>query len=71
MSWIKTSFRYYASYKDEDPDISEVLISSGEDLRYIAEQVKDRVEHLEWREGYDEPDEGEILLAALHVIYGE
>jgi exonuclease SbcD len=69
VSWIKTSFRYYTSYKNEPPDVSEVSIGGGEDLHHIAKQVQDRIEQLIWREGNDEPTAEDILLAALNVIY--
>jgi exonuclease SbcD len=68
---VNEAFSGYAYYKDEPPDLSAVSISLHEDLRVIAEKVKARVRDLDWIEGIDEPSQDEILMAALHTIYGD
>jgi exonuclease SbcD len=68
---VDEAFRGYTYYKDQAPDPSRVSISLHEDLRVIAKKVKARVRGLEWMEGFDEPSRDEILMAALHTIYGD
>lgn len=68
---VEEAFRGYAYFKGEPPDLSGVSISLHEDLRVISEKIKARIQDLEWIEGFDEPSRDEILMAALHTIYGD
>jgi exonuclease SbcD len=68
---VDEAFKGYTYYKDEPPDLSGVSISLHEDLRVVAEEVKVRVQDLDWSEELDEPSRDEILIAALHTIYGD
>jgi DNA repair exonuclease SbcCD nuclease subunit len=68
---VDRALKGYAYYKDQPPDLSGVSISVHEDLRVIAERVKARILEMDWIEGFDEPSHDEILIAALHTIYGD
>ena len=54
----------------EDPDVSGVHLSDDLERQHITRQVQDRLAELEWPTGEDEPDRDQIMLAALHTIYG-
>jgi exonuclease SbcD len=68
---VDEAFMGYAYYKDGAPDLSGVSISVHEDLRVLSQEVKARVQDLDWLEGFDEPSRDEILMTALHTIYGD
>ena len=68
---VGDAFRGCSYYKDQPPDLSEVSISLNDDLRTVAEKVKVRIQGLDWIDDFDEPSGDEILMAALHTIYGD
>jgi len=68
---LKKAFTGFNFYNDEGPDLSGVSISEDVERRYIAERVRASMEKLQWPGGADEPDEQQVLLAALAVIYGD
>lgn len=71
MTSIKRAFKKYTFYEANEPDISDVSISNDPDRNYIAEKVRIRINNLEWAFGIGEPDKDQIILDALHLIYGE
>jgi len=71
MEIIKNSFQEFAFYQNEEPDISDVYTSDDLDRAEIADRVSREIEKLEWIESPEEPSREEMLLEALHVIYGD
>ncbi len=67
---LRQAFSEYTLNSDEDPDVSEVRLSEDIERQHITRQVRDRLAELEWPSGEDEPDRDQIMLAALHTIYG-
>ena len=67
---IRKGFSAYTFNSDEDPDVSGVHLADDLERQHIAGQVRDRLADLEWPAGEDEPDRDQIMLAALHTIYG-
>lgn len=67
---IRQGFSGYTFYNDEIPDVSEVHISDDLERQHIVQQVGDRISKLEWPSGEYEPYRDQIMLAALHIIYG-
>ena len=69
-SVLQEAFDGFAFYKGQEPDIDEVFISDDIERHYIAEQVRAGVGALAMSNGMDEPNMDEVLLEALHIIYG-
>jgi hypothetical protein len=67
---VKESFRGFAFHRDQEPDLSEVGIAEDINRAEIANQVSSWIEKLDWQPAADQPDKPQILLEALHVIYG-
>ena len=67
---IKKGFSAYTFNSDDDPDVSGVHLSEDLERQHIAQKVRDRLADLDWPSGEDEPDRDQIMLAALHTIYG-
>ena len=67
---LQDAFDGFDFYKGQEPDVAGVLVSDDLERHYIAEQVQANLEDLVWPEGRDEPGPDEILLEALHIIYG-
>ncbi len=67
---IRQGFSEYTFYSDEDPNVSEVHLSEDLERQHIAQQVRYRLADLDWPSEEDEPDHDQIMLAALHTIYG-
>jgi DNA repair exonuclease SbcCD nuclease subunit len=67
---LRDAFDGFAFYKNQEPNIDQVSISDDVERHYIAEQVRAGVEDLSLPGGTDEPSSDDILLAALHIIYG-
>ncbi len=55
----------------DDPDLSLVHHAEDRDKAEIAGRVARKIAELEWPQTDDEPQTSEILLEALHAIYGE
>jgi DNA repair exonuclease SbcCD nuclease subunit len=68
---IKDELTGWMFYKNEGPDISDVLDSDDMDRAEIAARVSRSIENLDWPQHEDQPDKDRILLEALKVIYGD
>jgi DNA repair exonuclease SbcCD nuclease subunit len=68
---IKQGFHGYRFYKNEDPDISEVSVSDMFEQSEIIKRVIKEINQLKWNWEEHEPDRTQILIEALHAIYGE
>ena len=66
---IKDSYKLFIF--ESDPDISEVFIANGPERNYLMDKVRVKLEALDWDEGPNVPNKNEILLQAIHVVYGE
>ena len=64
------AFAGFTFHKGLEPDIDDVYVTDDLERQYIADQVRASVEALVWAEGAEEPDRNEILLKALHIVYG-
>ena len=72
MRTINECFQNYTFYKNNEADISEVSVISDDPGRAeIANQVFTWIEKLYWFSDREQPDKDQILLQALHVIYGD
>lgn len=68
---VKKAFSRFRYYRDEAPDISGVRASSDIDRHQIARKARAWIEGLDWLSGPGEPGGDDVLLAALHIIYGK
>ena len=68
---IMKSIGSFNFYNNEEPDLSEVLISTDSERNYIADSVKTKIENLQLPVGPEDPSKEEIILDALHFIYGD
>lgn len=68
---LKQSFQGYSFYKDSGPDLDEVSLANDLERAEIARRVQNAVDEMSWPATEDEPSRNEILLQALHVIYGD
>ena len=68
---IREQFQDYAFADNGQAELSEVKVSNDTTLGQIATLVKKKIDLEEFHPGPDEPDRDEILLKALHTIYGE
>lgn len=71
MVTLKESFEKFPFYQDQEPDLSDVFISDDIDREEIMRRVLDKIRALKWPENEEEPDKEEMMLEALHVIYGD
>lgn len=83
LETIKECFRGYAFYSSGsprdvehltsrgEPDISEVSTSDDVERAEIAHRAAEWVKKLNWQIDPEQPDKDQILLQALHVIYGD
>ena len=72
MKTINEYFKNYTFYKNNKPDILEVSVAYDDPERSeIANQVLTWIEKLDWFLDREQPDKDQILLQALHVIYGD
>jgi exonuclease SbcD len=67
---LKKCFSDFRFYQDKDPDVSEVRLAGDLERNYISNKVREVLKELEWSDSLDEPNQDEILLAALQTIYG-
>ncbi len=67
---IKTAFAKFAFHRDQEPDLADVSEADDIHRAEIAHQVSTWIEQLDWDSAPDQPDKNQILLEALHVIYG-
>ena len=69
---VKDSLSDFTYYKNEGPDLLEVRDADDDaDRAEIADQVSRSIQNLEWPQGDDQPDKDQMLIEALHVIYGD
>jgi len=71
LNTLKDGFSRFAFYGGEHPSTDQLFVSEDQQLLAIATKTRERIEHLSWGIGEDEPDKDEILRVALSVIYGE
>jgi len=68
---LDEEFQNFTFYKGERPSVRDVANSDDTDRHAVAQGVQEMVKGLDWSDGMDQPNEQDILLAALHIIYGE
>jgi DNA repair exonuclease SbcCD nuclease subunit len=68
---LKTSFRDFSYYNDEEPNVDGVFIADDVERADIASRVVKIIEGMGWPGDDDEPTKDQVLLEALHVIYGD
>jgi len=68
---IQEEFKDYQFIDNGQADISEVKVATDATLGQIAGLVKQKIDLEEFHQGPDEPDRDDIILKALHTIYGE
>ena len=66
---LKTGFNQYSLY-DDGPRIDHLYISADYQRNALAQRVQELVNAMQWDFGGDEPDRDEVLIAALHLVYG-
>lgn len=71
LTTIQECFHGFAFYRNGEPDISEVYVSDDIERAEIVHRVSTWIEKLTWFSNQDQPDKDQILLQALHAIYGE
>ncbi|MCG8605399.1 metallophosphoesterase [bacterium] len=71
LSVIKRHLQGFQYYKGGEPDLSGVSVSEDLNRAEIASQVVKQLEKFDWKPKPDDPTADDILLQALHVIYGE
>lgn len=71
LKTINESFHEFTYYKNGEPDISEVYVSDDVERAEIAHRVSTWIDKLELLPELEHPAKDQILLQALHVIYGE
>ena len=67
--FIKEVFQRFRFYQDEGPDLDSVSDAEESDRTDIARRAGLAIEALRFQSRPDDPDENEILLEALKVIY--
>ncbi len=67
---FKTAFAEFSFHRDQEPELSQVAEADDLNRAEIAQQVSAWLEKLEWNSAPDQPDKHQILLEALHLIYG-
>ena len=71
MKTLKECFQGFTFYQNDEPDISEVYASDDVERAEIAHRVSQAIKELEWPQSQQEPGKDQILLQALHAIYGD
>jgi DNA repair exonuclease SbcCD nuclease subunit len=67
---LQEAFQDFAFYKGQAPDIGGVLLSDDLDRQAIAQEVRRRLHSLRLPNAPDDPGPDDVLLQALHIIYG-
>lgn len=57
-------------YQNEGPDLSDVFLANDSDREEIARRVMTQIASLHWPKQNFEPNVHQIVIEALHVIYG-
>jgi hypothetical protein len=69
---LETILDAYKSFQFESkPDLSEVSIANDPIRDNLIERVRDNIKDIDWNGDSNQPSKNEILLDALHLIYGE
>ncbi|MBN2031394.1 metallophosphoesterase [bacterium] len=71
MATLKACVKNVSFYQDEEPDLSGVSISDDVDRAEITRRVLEKMRALKWPQNEEEPGKEEMMLEALHVIYGD
>ncbi|MFQ5866183.1 MAG: exonuclease SbcCD subunit D, partial [bacterium] len=71
LETVEECLREYDFYQNRQPDISEVSISDDIERAEIAHRAAEWIKKLDWAINHEQPDKDQILLQALHVIYGD
>ncbi len=71
MTVLKECFEGLSFYQDQEPDLSGVSVSDDLDRAEITCRVRGKILALKWPENEEEPSKKQIMLEALHVIYGD
>lgn len=66
---LHEEFAGFTFYKGGEPDVTKVKHSDDLDRHHIASQVQEAMLDLEWHRINDDPDDNDVLLAALRIIY--
>ena len=67
---LQEAFSGLHFHKEEEPNIEDVSSSTELERDYLAQTTLAKLEALNWPFGTDEPERDEIVLAALHLLYG-
>lgn len=68
---VSSAFEGFQFYKNEGPDFSQVYHSEDSERAEVADRVAAAIQNMKWTETSDEPTKSDILLQALHTVYGE
>ena len=68
---LKDSFDGFRFYRNEEPQIDELSISSDHQLCAIAERARQLASECVWDFLGDEPTREDVIVQALSVIYGD
>jgi DNA repair exonuclease SbcCD nuclease subunit len=71
MVILKKCFEGISFYQNEEPDLSGVSISDDIDRAEITRRALKKIRALKWPQSEEEPSREEMMLEALHVIYGD
>ena len=67
---IKKAFSGFSYYKNEGPQVSDLIFSIDPDRIEISKQIKTWIEDLDWKSDPNSPSKMEILDQALKIIHG-
>ena len=68
LTTIKDSYKQFKF--NSEPDVTEALIANDLERDFLMGKVRERIEVLDWDGNDNVPSNNEILLEALHLIYG-
>jgi exonuclease SbcD len=71
MKILKECLKDFTFYQNQEPDLTEVFVSDDVEREEIAHRVSQSLRELEWTQSDEEPEKDQILLHALHAIYGD
>lgn len=67
---LQEAFDGFSFYKQQPPNIDDVSSSDDVERDFIAEQIRANLEDGSLPNGPDDPGKDDILMAALHIIFG-
>ena len=68
--WFHSRFDAKQFKFDSEPDVNEVLIANDLERDFLMGKVREGIEVLDWYGNDNVPSNNEILLEAMHLIYG-